>query len=250
MNFRKGGREMKQLVLITMVLLLSSSTALAQDFCKGDFIYDGDVDGEDVTEFLSHFGRGQYDRPCPPDGPAPVPRTGQNNAYGVPGSDGDLLRGIEWPNPRFTDNGDGTVTDNLTGLIWLKNATCFGDRNWNQAITDCNGLADGDNLCNSGTFSLTDGSIVGDWRLPNLRELFSLLDHKYYEPALPNTEGTGQWSYGDPFINLPEVCDYWSSTNRPYYIDNAWYISMGYGFVSNYHMAGSVFKVWPVRGGH
>jgi hypothetical protein len=42
------------------------------------------------------------------------------------GQDGELQKGAALPSPRFTDNGDGTVTDNLTGLIWLKNADCWG----------------------------------------------------------------------------------------------------------------------------
>ena len=50
---------------------------------------------------------------------------------------------MAWPNPRFTDNSDGTVTDNLTGLIWLKDANCFGDRTWISALSDANGLASG-----------------------------------------------------------------------------------------------------------
>jgi len=107
---------MKRLVLITMVVLLSSSIAFAQDFCKGDFNYDGNVDADDVQIFLDDFGRSIYNDPCPPDGPAPVPRTGQTWTY-APGDDADLLKGVEWPVPRFTDNGDGTVKDNLTGLI-------------------------------------------------------------------------------------------------------------------------------------
>ena len=57
--------------------------------------------------------------------PAPVPKTGQTVSYAT-GDDGDLQKGVAWPDPRFTDNSDGTVTDNLTGLIWLKNANCFG----------------------------------------------------------------------------------------------------------------------------
>ena len=93
------------------------------------------------------------------------------------------------------DNGDGTVTDNLTGLIWLKNANCFGLRNWEQALTDCNGLA-------HGQCGLTDGSSGAQWRLPNLFELESLRDMRYWEPALSNSAGTGQWTHGDPFINL------------------------------------------------
>ena len=59
--------------------------------------------------------------------PAPVARTGQ--APTIPftapaGSDGALQKGTAWPNPRFTGNGDGTVTDNLTGLTWLQNTNC------------------------------------------------------------------------------------------------------------------------------
>ena len=38
------------------------------------------------------------------------------------GHDGDYQMGVPWPDPRFTDNEDGTVTDNLTGLIWLEDA--------------------------------------------------------------------------------------------------------------------------------
>ena len=61
--------------------------------------------------------------------PAPVPKTGQTTSY-TTGDDGDLEMGVPWPSPRFTDKGDGTVTDNLTGLIWLKDANCFGGRTW------------------------------------------------------------------------------------------------------------------------
>ena len=73
---------------------------------------------------------------------APVERTGQTESYAT-GDDGDLQRGAIWPNPRFTDNGNGTVTDNLTGLIWLKNADCFGQRSWSDALSDCNSLGAG-----------------------------------------------------------------------------------------------------------
>ena len=65
--------------------------------------------------------------------PTQVEKTGRTTCYGpdgivIPcagsGQDGELQKGVAWPNPRFTDNGDGTVTDNLTGLIWLKHASC------------------------------------------------------------------------------------------------------------------------------
>ena len=50
--------------------------------------------------------------------------------------------------------GKGTVTDNLTRLIWLKNANAFGVRTWEQALSDANTLA-------SGSAGLTDGSVAG-----------------------------------------------------------------------------------------
>jgi len=53
-----------------------------------------------------------------------LPRTGQLIAY-YPGDDGDIQAGVGWPTPRFTDNGDGTVMDNLTGLVWLQDVNCI-----------------------------------------------------------------------------------------------------------------------------
>ena len=147
------------------------------------------------------------------------------------GQDGDLQKGVEWPNPRFTDHGDGTVTDNLTGLIWLKDANCFGPQTWSEALSDCNGLA-------SGSCGLTDGSSAGDWRLPNYRELFSLVDAENYSPALPS---------GHPFVNV-RIYNYWSSTSYTYDTYKSWHVDTHNGMVDtiskevNYH-------VWPVRGG-
>ena len=67
---------------------------------------------------------------------APVPRTGQTTTYAA-GDDGSFQKGVELPTPRFTDNGNGTITDNLTGLIWLKNANCpNGTRHWVTALAD------------------------------------------------------------------------------------------------------------------
>jgi len=223
---------MKRLILIAMVVLMSSSIAFAQDFCKGDFTYDGDVDADDVATFLEHFGRSIFSNPCPTDGPAPVPKTGQTTSDAT-GDDGDLERGVPWPNPRFTDNSDGTVTDNLTGLIWLKNANCFGQRWWYNALSDCTGLA-------TGSCGLTDGSNAGDWRLPNYKELFSLIDVENYNPALPT---------GHPFNNVQSLY-YWSSTTQAVDGSIAWRVHMDLGIVNYYSKAVNLFYVWPVRGGH
>ena len=126
-------------------------------------------------------------------------KTGQTDSF-ASGDDGDLQKGIAWPIPRFTDHGDGTVTDNLTRLIWLKQLGCFGQKTWDDASASCNALADGD--C-----GLTDGSVPGDWRLPNVKEFTSLVDYSKVDPALPS---------GYPFQgNMPIVSSFWwtSTTN-------------------------------------
>ena len=62
-----------------------------------------------------------------------LPKTGQSTSYAI-GDDGFIEAGVEWPSPRFTDNKDGTVTDTLTGLMWLKDGGCFY-KSWNTALT-------------------------------------------------------------------------------------------------------------------
>jgi hypothetical protein len=159
-----------------------------------------------------------------------VTKTGQTTSYAV-GDDGALQKGLEWPSLRFMENGDGTVTDNLTGLIWLKNANYFkGTKTWDDAIAVCNSLADDEQ-------SITDGSRPGDWRLPNVRELQSLIDFGRSGPALPADH---------PFTNV-EPFYYWSSTTVNGFTGSAWFVGMNYGTL----YSGSKFNdyyVWPVRG--
>ncbi len=170
-----------------------------------------------------------------------VPKTGQTISS-APGDDGDLQKGVAWPNPRFTDNGDGTVTDNLTGLIWLQNLTLLGSHPWAAALAVCNSLAAAD------WPELTDGSVAGDWRLPNVREFQSLIDHGSYNPAMSDTAGTGNGSEGDPFSNV-RMDGYWSSTASSYYGGNAWYLAIFYGDMRYTAMSISA-RVWPVRDGN
>ncbi len=200
-----------------------------------------------------------------PLSPAPVPQTGQTTSY-VKGDDGDLQKGVTWPNPRFTDNLDGTVTDNLTGLIWLKDANCIattypefdndetiGDEEvtwqstagdgrviWQHALDFVAGINDGTYPnCGAGTT---------DWRLPNRFELESLLTLEYTTYAVPDTAGTGQWSEGDPFNNL-QYFSYWSSTSLASLYYQAWCVSMDDGHVGPVTKNEYYFPVWPVRGG-
>jgi hypothetical protein len=165
--------------------------------------------------------------------PAPVPKTGQTQSY-APGDDGDLQTGVPWPDPRFTDNGNGTVTDNLTGLIWLKNANCFEWRlDWSGAVTASNDLADGD--C-----GLSDTSSPGDWRLPNVLELQSLVHYAKWSPSLPS---------GHSFIGDVAGCIYWTSTSYAPDPSHAWRMGMRY---ANWDTTqkGEGKCVWPVRGGN
>ena len=160
--------------------------------------------------------------------PAPVERTGQTATYAT-GDDGDLEKGVPSPNPRFTDNLDGTITDNLTGLIWLEDANCFGTSTWNDALSECNGLS-------SGSCGLTDGSNAGEWRLPHIKELQSLLDFSNTYPALPS---------GHPFTNVQSDV-YWSSTTSAFSSSSAWYVFMDDCFVYN-GIKSDLSYVWPVR---
>ena len=170
--------------------------------------------------------------------PSAVPKTGQTgcwDANGAPidcagtGQDGELQRGVS-VSPRFTDNADGTVKDNLTGLIWLKNANCFGSQTWTDALTASNTLA-------SGSCGLTDGSVAGAWRLPNVRELESLIDFGQLFPSL---------SPGHPFTEV-QPNDYWSSTTSVFLPNYAWIVTLD-GGTFNLDKTWSNW-VWPVRGG-
>jgi hypothetical protein len=161
---------------------------------------------------------------------APVPKTGQILTY-APKDDGNLKKGVTSPTPRFTDNGNGTVTDKLSGLIWMKNANAFGQRTWTQAMSDANGLK-------SGSADLADGSEAGDWRLANLRELQSLADYSKVSPALPENH---------PFTGVMTTY-YWTSTTYAYNTDGAWTIGYADGYASAYYKTDSYY-VWCVRGG-
>lgn len=192
-----------------------------------------------------------------------VPQTGQTSCYSATGviipcagtgQDGDKQAGAVWPSPRFTDNKNGTVTDNLTGLVWLKDANCTeasggiarsgGLLDWQSALTWSNKLA-------SGKCGLSDNSVAGDWRLPNVNEMRSLVDYSRHDPDLPS---------GHPFVNVQSVW-YWSSTTNPVYSAGAYNVGISRGSI---HMgnktgssvpgasrvgnkAGNVYGVWPVR---
>ena len=181
-------------------------------------------------------------------------RTGQAKCYNSSGAetdcketgqDGDIQAGIAWPDPRFTDNGDGAVTDNLTGLMWMRDGNIKETRPHSTCIFGC--PPEGSELYNgaaSYVLMLNAEKYLGysDWRLPNINELGSLLDLGKYGFTLP------QDHY---FVNI-EKGFYWSSTiHSPFPLDeppNVWGMYFYSGIVSRIETRyGDRGFIWPVR---
>lgn len=138
------------------------------------------------------------------------------------------------PTPRFSDNRDGTITDHLTQLIWMKNANCWETLTWDEAFAKVHGLNTKSAKC-KGYFTGTHL----DWRMPNKLELLSLIDYKRFNPVLPLEH---------PFIGVQSVSIYWSSTTDAGNPANAWFMFLNFGhFYTNAKT--SRYFVWPVRGG-
>jgi hypothetical protein len=163
--------------------------------------------------------------------PALVWKTGQVTSY-RPGDDGDVKEGVRWPSPRFLTINLTTV-DYLTGLVWATEAdtppygTCpDGVKTWYEALdyVDC----------------LNDQVYAGysDWRLPNRKELFSLIDREQHQPALPSDH-----SFADVQLGY-----YWTSTTYAFDTQSAWVVGTRYGDMGPRSKSGNAW-VWPVRGG-
>ncbi len=98
------------------------------------------------------------------------------------------------PDSRFTDNNDGTISDNGTNLMWQK---CI------VGITGINcGTGNGTAVDWQGALNEAENNnFLGynDWRVPNIKEIASLIEHRCKNPALntnyfPNTPNNFQWS--------------------------------------------------------
>ena len=170
-------------------------------------------------------------------------KTGQIISYDT-GSidDGALQRGVAWPSPRFTTNKDTTVTDNLTGLIWAPNA---GTPAFTGATSTCAAGVTTWQGALDYVACLNANSYLGhtDWRLPNRKELRSLINYGLSNNATwLNTRGFRNVA---PFI-------YWTSTTYTARSNMAWYVDItGAGPVGvSWNLKSfTVFYVWPVRAG-
>ncbi len=172
-----------------------------------------------------------------PFGALKLPKTGQKACYDESGSiidcsgtgqDGELQTGAIWPEPRFIDNSDQTMYDNLTGLIWSKDANPAEVKNWQGALDYIK--------------TLKSNSYLGhnDWRLPNRNELDTLVNKGQGNiSAWLNTLG----------FNNVRAGYYWTSSNDAYYLHAARSVFMPNGEVDTANKT-SFFYVWPVRGGY
>jgi hypothetical protein len=120
----------------------------------------------------------------------------------LPGKYVRLVRGTTLT-PTLTDNFDGTVSDEVTGLIWKK---CSEGQTWNDATNGCDGSSTSYSWQNSLLRAKTvntnaDGENLGynDWRLPNIKELSGIIDLSQHDPAIntgifPSTPSSWFWS--------------------------------------------------------
>ena len=151
----------------------------------------------------------------------------------APRDDGDLKIGLPITGPRFTLFEDGTIYDNVTGLMWVENPNLLpapfsiagvqDELNWNDTIDACEGL-------------IYAGH--SDWRCPNINEIMSLF---FINP-------TGQQIDLD-FFKYIYNWYYWSSTTYFFNTTAAWITEFIYGLTYTAYKDTSECLVIPVRGG-
>jgi len=212
--------------------------------------------------------------------------TGQTTAT-LPGDDGTIQSGL--PSRGYKDNEDGTITDLNTGLMWEKKiqkdstanaanpndadntyvwwGTCTGD-----GVTNCGTDADcsvATGTCNAGTPSglfvgqtifqqvaaLNSANFAGynDWRVPNIKELQSIVDFGQVNPALNSAFhgascGASCTDLTDPSCSCDAASRYWSSTSAATLPGYAWYVDYGGGYMDGFDKTLDFF-VRAVRGG-
>ena len=217
----------------------------------------GDVDGSgkieisDAVYLLNYLFLGSGLKPlsfCQPAMSSALPATGQTKCYDqsgteipcdsatCPGQDGFYRRGCA--PARFVDNVDGTVTDTCTGLMWQRDwADVSGDGQ--STVEDRLVWCDAPAYCENLSFAGHD-----DWRLPNVRELQSIVDYGRVDPAIDPVFGV-LLGTGDPG-------GYWSSTSSLAGGPNpgpasAWYVNYFFG-VAVFDEKASGYYVRAVRG--
>jgi hypothetical protein len=134
------------------------------------------------------------------------------------------------PDDQFTINDDATVTDKKTALTWMR---CSLGQSWDAYSSICRGTASPFYWQNA----LNVGNSTSDWRLPNIKELKSIVEQACYGPAIndiifPNTQSN----------------NYWSSSPNALNDDYAWIVNFSDGSGSIYNRSSNRY-VRLVRGG-
>lgn len=142
------------------------------------------------------------------------------------------------PSAAFEVHGDGTVTHLSTGLMWK---VCSEGQGW-AADGSCSGTASSHTWQEALQLVQTLNAGGGfathtDWRLPNLKELKSIVEHACSSPAINDTI----------FNNTPSSY-YWSSSPNAAYSTSAWGVDFGYGSASSGDRT-SILHARLVRGG-
>jgi len=253
------------LIAITVGILLECGPALAaSDVCKADLNGDGFVNFRDLAVLKSVFyrqckdpgpicgdGVAEFPEACddgnlvsgdgcssrctievpPPPGPSyAFPATGQTKCWDAwnnvtsctgTGQDGEIQAGAPLA---YVDNGDGTVTDANTGLMWEKlDDSAGGIHHFQSSYTWANAF----------TVKIAElnasGGFAGhtDWRLPNRRELESIVNLGIGYPgptvaAAFNTGCTPGCTVTSCSCTLPYY--YWSSSTYAFSPGNAWVV--------------------------
>lgn len=198
-------------------------------------------------------GNGQPNIRC---GAGGLPATGETTSYG-PGSDGAVQAGAPLS---YRDNGDGTITDNTTGLMWEKKSDDGSihdkDNFYSWGITSPPYTMNGTMVT---TFLDTLNDVAGggascfadhcDWRIPNIKELHSLADFSTSNPALNAVFNTSCAPTCTVLTCSCVAADfYWSSTSVALLPNSAWVFYSLNGTVLNGTKSSSLY-VRAVRGG-
>ncbi len=146
---------------------------------------------------------------------------------------------------RYCDNGDGTVFDRRTGLLWLRDASCVDLGPTHDGLGTFDEAQAAAASLHSGRCGLSDGSKAGDWRLPNLSEWKAMLNPLYKNPAIANGAGTAKWRPGDVFFNVRSRA-YWSSVADSEVPTHAWGAGLFTGVIASSRKRDEAY-IWPVR---
>jgi Protein of unknown function (DUF1566) len=172
---------------------------------------------------------------CWNSGGATIPCSGS-------GQDGEARRGV---GRAYVDNGDGTITDTTTGLVWEK----LSD---DGSIHDKDTFFDWADIFTTKLAGLNSARFAGhaDWRVPNVAELRSLADYGTADPAV-STAFDAACAPGCTVLgcSCTRSGSYWSSSTDPTTTDRAWIVDFYSGGVSAEAKASGGVGLRAVRGG-